>query len=84
MHRLMAERREVQDRQAPMPERNAGRRIDPCTEVVRAPVLETVHHSEHDVSELFSSPATRCIKKPADSTHRLPCLKTVNQLEPSV
>jgi len=51
-HGLMAVRRQVDDRQATVTERDAGRRIDPRTSIVGPAIGDRVSHRDHRVVRL--------------------------------
>ena len=50
-HGLMARRRQIDDRQPPVAERDPGFPIHPCTTVIRTAMPECLGHGNHGLSE---------------------------------
>ena len=68
-HRLVAERREVQDREAPVPQRNSRRSIRPYALIIRPTVRERIRHSSTRRRQRFGWRRTREVENARQPAH---------------
>ena len=73
-HRLMAGRRQVDDRKPAVRERNAGLRVNPHACVVRSAVVQTAVHRTGNLAKLLAGPPRPACNKARDAAHnRIQC-----------
>ena len=68
-HGLMSCWRQIQNGQAPVSERHAGRSVSPYAVVIRATMLKSGRHPAHDIPQLVWRGAFGTVKKSGKSAH---------------
>src|SRR5205807_10438344 len=69
LHRLVTLARHVDDCETTVPECDAGGRVGPGSDVVRAPVLQGVGHRHRNRTELVTGRGPRRVEETCDSAH---------------